>query len=97
MKPGVMLEQDDCPETPNPLKHKVYYSYLAKIKFAASWVRCNIASTASQLAQFCASAGPSHWAARHHVMDYLEENPRFNFQADIPARWLRWGSMVFGL
>jgi hypothetical protein len=77
MQPGVMLEQEDCPETPDPVKQKVYRSFVAKLQFAAPWIRCDIAFTASQLARFCASAGPSHWAALHHVMGYLEENPSF--------------------
>ena len=39
----------------------------------------HIACTASQLARFCASSGPLHWAALHHVMGYhdLEQNPSF--------------------
>ncbi len=71
----MMLELEDCPESPDPVKQKVYMSFVAKLQFAASWVRCDIAFTASQLAWFCASVGPSHWAALHHVMGYLEENP----------------------
>ena len=74
MQQGVMLEQNDCPETPDLVKQKVYRSFVAKLQFAASWVRCDIAFTASKMARFCASAGPSNWAALHHVMGYLEEN-----------------------
>jgi hypothetical protein len=29
----------------------------------------------STLARFCASAGPSHWAALHHLMEHLEGFP----------------------
>ena len=40
-------------------------------------MRCDISFPASQLARFCASAGPSQWAALHHLMGYLEANPSF--------------------
>ena len=39
MQQGVMLEQNDCPETPDLVKQKVYRSFVAKLQFAASWVR----------------------------------------------------------
>ncbi len=29
MQPGVMLEQEDCPETPDPVKQKVHRSFVA--------------------------------------------------------------------
>jgi hypothetical protein len=77
MQPGVVLEHDMCPETPDPREQKVYRSFVAKLQFAASWIRCDLAFTASQLARFCASAGPAQWAALHHVMGYLEANPSF--------------------
>ena len=38
---------------------------------------CDIAFIASQFARFCASAGPSHWAALHREIGYLEANPSF--------------------
>jgi hypothetical protein len=72
-----MLEQEECPETPDQVKQKVYRSFVAMLQLTASWIRRDIALKASQLARFYASAGPSHWAALHHVMGYLEENPRF--------------------
>ncbi len=59
MQPGIVLEHDLCPETPDPRKQKVYRSFVGKLQFAASWIRCDIALTASQLARFCASAGAS--------------------------------------
>ncbi len=43
----------------------------------ANWVRYDVSFAASQLARFCASAGVSHWAALHHVMGYLNNNPSF--------------------
>jgi hypothetical protein len=75
MQPGIVLEHDLCPETPDPREQKVYSSFVAKLQFAASWIGCDIAFTASQLARFCVSAGASPWAALHHVMGYLEANP----------------------
>lgn len=77
MQPGVMLECQDCPETPDPRQQKVYRSFVAKLQFAATWTRCDIAYPAAQLARFCASAGASHWAALHHLMGYLEANKSF--------------------
>ena len=92
MQPGIMLELEDCPESPDPVKQKVFRSFVqkvirsfaAKLQFAASWVLCDVAFTASQLARFCASAGPSHWAALHHVMGYLEANLGDGFCGAVP-------------
>ncbi len=60
MQPGVVLEHDDCPETPDPREQKIFRSFSAKLEFAGAWVRCDISFSASQLARFCASAGPPH-------------------------------------
>jgi hypothetical protein len=95
MRPRIMLELEDCPESPDPVKQKVSRSFVAKVQFAASWVCCNIiimiAFTASLLARFCASAGPSHWAALHHVMGFLEENPSFKLSYQRGGvRWFGW-------
>ena len=58
MQPGIMLEVEDFPETPDPVRQKLYRSFTAKLQFAATWVQCDITFPASQLARFCASAGP---------------------------------------
>ena len=78
MTPGAVLNNEDCPITPDPRKQKYCRSFLAKLQFAASWIR--ISFTVSTLARFCASAGPLHWAVLHHVMEYLEsfKFPSFN-------------------
>ena len=81
-QPGVMLELEDCPVSPDPVRQKMYRSFETKLQFAASWVHCDISFTSSQLARFCASAGPSHWAALHHVMVPGREP---ELQAIIPA------------
>ena len=52
------LELGNCSQSPDLVKQKVYRSFVAKMQFAASWVRCDIAFTASQSARFCAFAGP---------------------------------------
>ncbi len=67
----------DCLKTPDLVKQKVHRSFVPKLQFAASWVslRCYITFSDTQLDRFCASAGLSNWAALHHVMGYLEENP----------------------
>jgi hypothetical protein len=75
MTPGIVLNNEDCPITPDPRKQKYYRSFIAKLQFAASWIRFDISFTVSTLARFCASAGPSHWAALHHLMEYLEGFP----------------------
>ena len=77
MQPENKLEIEDCPKIPDLVRQKMYRSFVAELHFAASWVCCDIGFTASQLAWFCASAGPLHWAALHHAMGYLEENPSF--------------------
>ena len=43
MHPWIMLELVDCPESPDPGRQKVYRSFVAKLQFTASWVRCDIA------------------------------------------------------
>jgi hypothetical protein len=73
--PNVILKPEDTPEVPDPSKQKFYRSFVAKLQFAATWVRFDIAFAVSQLARFCASAGSKHWAALHHLMEYLAGTP----------------------
>ena len=75
MAPGLVLDDSDCPELPDPIKQKHYRSFVAKVQFAAYWVRFDISYAAAQLARFCVSAGPSHWAALAHLMGYLIHRP----------------------
>jgi hypothetical protein len=77
MSPGLLLDNSDCPELPDPVKQKQYRSMIAKVQFAAYWIRFDISYTTSQLARFCASAGPSHWAALTHLIGYLIHRPSF--------------------
>ena len=58
MSPGLVLDNKDCPNLPDPRKQKVYRSFTAKLQFAASWILFDIALTVSSLARICASAGP---------------------------------------
>ena len=51
MQPGIMLELEDCPESPDPVRQKLNRSFTAKLQFAATLVRCGIAFTASVLPQ----------------------------------------------
>ena len=39
MSPGIVLNNEDCPITPDPRKQKYYRSFIAKLQFAASWIR----------------------------------------------------------
>ena len=75
MSPGIVLNSEDYPAVPDPRKQKYYRSFIAKLQFAASWIRFDISFTVSSLARFCASAGPSHWAALHHLTEYIEGFP----------------------
>ncbi len=75
MSPGIVLDHEDCPTVPDPRKQKYYRSFIAKLQFAASWIRFDISFIVASLARFCASAGPSHWAALHHLMEYIEGFP----------------------
>ncbi len=89
MQPGIMLELEDCPESPYSVKQKVNRSFVAKLQFTTPWVRCDIAFTVSQWARFCSSAGSSHWAALHHVVGYLEEKPSFKLSYKQGGVWIR--------
>lgn len=42
-QPGIMLGLEGFPESPDPVRQKVYRSFVAKLQIAASWVRCDIA------------------------------------------------------
>jgi hypothetical protein len=75
MAPGLVLDDSDCPELPDPIKQKHYRSFVAKVQFAAYWVRFDISYAAAQLARFCVSAGPSHWAALAHLRGYPIHRP----------------------
>ncbi len=75
--PGVILRPQDSPTLPHPSKQKFYRSFVAKLQFAASLIRLDISFAVSQLAPFCASAGSAHWAALHHLMEYIEGLPSF--------------------
>jgi hypothetical protein len=55
--PNVVLRPEDTPDLQDPRKQKFYSSFVAKLQFAATWVRFDIAFSVSQLARFCASAG----------------------------------------
>ena len=75
MQPGNVLHPDDSPLVPDKNRQAIYRSMVARLQYAATWVRFDISFTVAQLARFCASAGPSHWAALHHVMEYLAKKP----------------------
>jgi hypothetical protein len=68
MNPGVALRPEDCPAIPDPHKQKFYRLFVAKLQFAATWIRFDVAYPVSQLALFCASAGTQQWSALHHLM-----------------------------
>ena len=58
IQPGLVLNHEDCPILPDPKRQKLYRSTVAKLQFAASWIRFDTSYPVAQLARFCASAGP---------------------------------------
>ena len=74
-QPGLLLTRDDCPISPDPIKQKFYRSMIAKLQFAATWIRFDISFSVAQLARFCASAGPTHWDALRRLIGYLAGCP----------------------
>jgi hypothetical protein len=76
MSPGLVLETNDCPES-DPFLQEQYRSIVAKVYFAVHWIQFDISYgtyAAAQLALFCASAGPLHWAV---LTGYLVNWPSF--------------------
>jgi hypothetical protein len=71
--PNVVLRPEDTPDLPDHRKQMFYRSFVAKLQFAATWVRFDIAFAMSQLARFCASAGSELWAAIHHLMECFKK------------------------
>ena len=65
-----------------------YQSFVMKLQYVATWVRFDISFTASQLASHVANPGPAHWAALHHLMEYLDHYPSFKL---VYRRGLRTG------
>ncbi len=51
-----------------------------KLQYIATWVRFNISFTCSQLASHVHNPGPPHWAALHHLMEYLENYLSFKLE-----------------
>ncbi len=75
--PGVAFKAEDAPELPDPLKQKYYRSFVAKLQFAATWIRFDISFAVSQLARYCAPARTAQWAALRHLMEYLSNHLSF--------------------
>ncbi len=73
MSPGLALDSSDCPgpKPPDQIKQKHSRSFVVKVQIAAYWVRFSISYAAAQLARFCVSVRPSHWAALVHPMGHL--------------------------
>ena len=51
ISPGVAFKPEDASELPDPLKQKYYRSFVAKLQFAATWIRFDISFAVSQLAR----------------------------------------------
>ena len=73
----VAIKAEDAPELPDPLKQKYYRLFVAKLQFAATWIRFDISFAVSQMARYCASAGTAQWAALHHLLEYLSNHLSF--------------------
>jgi hypothetical protein len=48
ISPGGILRPEDCPELPDPSKQKYYLTFVAKLQFAASWIRFDISFVGCQ-------------------------------------------------
>jgi hypothetical protein len=57
-----------------------FRSFVMKLQYVATWVRFDISFTCSQLAGHVHNPGPPHWAALHHLMEYLENYPSFKLE-----------------
>ena len=42
ISPGVVFKAEDIPDFPDPRKQKQYRSFVAKLQFAATWIRFDI-------------------------------------------------------
>jgi hypothetical protein len=80
MQPGKVLEPEGTPLVSGPKKQSIYRLIVARLQYAATWVRFDISYTVAQLARSCASAGPKHWAALHHVIKYLSKYPSLKLE-----------------
>ncbi len=68
MSLGPVLDNDDCLNLPDPRKQKYYHSFLAKLQFAASWIRFDISFSISSDSHWLDVAHPSpqgHRTGRH--------------------------------
>jgi hypothetical protein len=75
--------KNDSPAVPDPKKQLIYRSLLAKLQFAATWIRYDIAqhdAAVAQLGRFCASSRPTHWAALRHLTCCLRKHTKFQLQ-----------------
>jgi hypothetical protein len=91
VQPNYQLPQED-PKTEaegdkDPRK-TFFRSFVMKLQYVATWVRFDISFTASQLASHVGNPGAAHWAALHHLMEYLENYPSFKL---VYRRGLRTG------
>jgi hypothetical protein len=75
MKPGVVLEHDLCPETPDPREQKVYCSFVAKLHFGP----CFHCFTASKILRISRTNAMGSSAPRDGI---LGGKPQL--QADVP-------------
>ncbi len=71
-----LLIRADCPAVEDP-KAKLYRSFMMKVQYVTTWVCFDISCTAIQLASYVANHGLTHWAALHHLMEYLAGYPSF--------------------
>ena len=57
-----------------------FRSFVMKLQYVATWVRFDISFTCSQLAGHVHNPVPPHWAALHHLMEYLENYLSFKLE-----------------
>jgi hypothetical protein len=65
MQTGNVLKPVEALLVPDSKRQSIYRSIVARLQYAATWVRFDMSYTVAQLARFCASAGPKHCVALH--------------------------------
>ena len=74
MDPGIVLTKADCPKSNEEKEEMLRYPYreaLSGITWLAVMSHPDLAYAASQLGQYSANLGKTHWKALMHILKYL--------------------------
>ena len=75
--PNYQLPASDADQKLMDKDPKFFRSFVMKLQYVATWVRFDISFTVSQLASHVTTPGHAHWAALHHLMEYIDCYPTF--------------------